>query len=112
MNIINKQIAYNRSARNSSIKYIVIHDSGNPGKGANAMAHFNYFNGGNRNASADFFVDNEQVICVNNYNKYYTYHCGDGRGKYGITNTNSIGIEICINSDGDYQKAYANASDQ
>ena len=106
MNIIKKQIAYNRGVRNSSIKYIVIHDTGNPSKGANALSHFNYFNGGNRNSSADFFVDNEQVICVNNYNKYYTYQCGDGRGKYGITNQNSIGIEICINSDGNYQQAF------
>ncbi len=109
MNIIKKQIAYNRSVRNSSIKYIVIHDTGNPSKCANAFSHFNYFNGGNRNSSADFFVDNEQVICVNDYNKYYTYQCGDGRGKYGITNQNSIGIEICINSDGDYLQAVENA---
>ena len=30
----------------------------------------------------------------------------DGRGKYGILNSNSIGIEICVNSDGDYDVAY------
>lgn len=109
MNIIKKQIAYNRSLRKSAIRYIVIHDSGNPGKGANALAHFNYFNGGNRNSSADFFVDSTQVMQINDYKKYYTYHCGDGRGKYGITNSNSIGIEICINSDGDYTKAFNKA---
>ena len=109
MNIIKKQIAYNRSARNTGIKYIVIHDTGNTGKGANASAHFNYFNGGNRNSSADFFVDDTQIMQINDYNKYYTWHCGDGKGKYGITNSNSIGIEICINSDGNYNKAFKNA---
>lgn len=109
MNIVKKQISYNRSVRNSSIIYIVIHDSGNPGEGANAMAHYNYFNGGNRNASADFFVDDTQIVQINDYTKYYTYHCGDGKGKYGITNANSIGIEICVNSDGNYQKAYDKA---
>lgn len=109
MNIIKKQIAYNRSARNTVIKYIVIHDTGNTGKGANASAHFNYFNGGNRNSSADFFVDDTQIMQINDYNKYYTWHCGDGKGKYGITNSNSIGIEICINSDGNYDKAFKNA---
>ena len=31
------------------------------------------------------------------------------QGKYGITNQNSIGVEICINVDGDYDKAIANA---
>ena len=51
MEINKKQIAYNRTARSQKPIYIVIHDTGNTGKGANANAHFNYFNGGNRNAS-------------------------------------------------------------
>ena len=109
MKINKKQIAYNRTARKQNPIYIVIHDTGNTGKGANANAHFNYFNGGNRNASADFFVDDTQVLQVNDYTKYYTWHCGDGKGKYGITNSNSIGIEICINSDGNYNIAFQNA---
>ena len=109
MNIIKKQIAYNISKRSSAIKYIVIHDTGNEGKGANASSHFNYFNGGDRQSSADFFVDDKTILQINDYKKYYTYQCGDGKGKYGITNANSIGIEICVNADGDYQKAYANA---
>lgn len=103
-----KQIAYNRTPRTQPIKYIVIHDTGNKNKGANAESHFNYFNSGNRQSSADFFVDDKQILQVNDYNKYYTWHCGDGKGKYGITNQNSIGVEMCINSDGDYEKAYAN----
>ena len=71
------QIKYNKSDRNGTpIKYIVVHDTGNPSRGANATAHYNYFNGGNRNASADFFVDDTQIICVNDYYKYYTWHCG------------------------------------
>lgn len=109
MKINKKQIAYNRTARKQNPIYIVIHDTGNTGKGANANAHFNYFNGGNRNSSADFFVDDTQVLQVNDYTKYYTWHCGDGKGKYGITNSNSIGIEICINSDGNYNIAFQNA---
>lgn len=104
-----KQISYNISKRKTSIRYIVIHDTQNTSKGANAEAHFNYFNGGNRNSSADFFVDDTQVLQVNDYNKYYTWHCGDGKGKYGITNSNSIGIEICVNSDGNYERAVENA---
>ncbi|OQB14612.1 MAG: N-acetylmuramoyl-L-alanine amidase CwlH precursor [Firmicutes bacterium ADurb.Bin193] len=109
MTINKKQIAYNRSKRTGPIRYIVIHDTGNAGKGANANAHFNYFNGGDRQSSADFFVDNTQVMQVNDYNTYYTWHCGDGAGKYGISNANSIGIEICVNSDGNYDTAFQNA---
>lgn len=101
-----KQIAYNRSSRGGTkIKYIVVHDTGNKSSGANAASHYRYFNSGNRSSSADFFVDDTQVLCINDYHKYYTWHCGDGKGKYGITNSNSIGIEICVNSGGNRQKA-------
>lgn len=109
MQIEKKQIAYNRVSRSGRIRYIVIHDTGNKAKGANADAHFNYFNGGNRNASADFFVDDKKILQVNDYTKYYTWHVGDGKGKYGITNANSVGIEICVNSDGNYNAAYLKA---
>ncbi len=108
MNIEKKQISYNKSTRNSAIKYIVIHDTANRSKGADADAHFKYFNGGNRNSSADFFVDDKKILQINDYTKYYTWQVGDGKGKYGITNQNSIGIEICINADGDYEKAVEN----
>ena len=102
------QIKYNRSNRGGTpIRYIVVHDTGNPSRGANATAHYNYFNGGDRSSSADFFVDDTQVLCVNDYYKYYTWHCGDGRGKYGITNRNSVGIEFCINVDSDRDKTLA-----
>ena len=109
LNIEKKQIAYNRVKRASAIKYIVIHDTGNKAKGADAEAHFKYFNGGNRSSSADFFVDDKKVLQVNDYTKYYTWQVGDGKGKYGITNQNSVGIEICVNADGNYEKAVANA---
>ena len=103
-----KQITYNRVKRTSKVCYIVIHDTQNKSKGANADVHFKYFNGGNRNLSADFFVDDKKILQVNDYTKYYTWQVGDGRGKYGITNQNSIGVEICINADGDYDKAFLN----
>lgn len=72
------------------------------------MSHFQYFNTGNRDSSADYFVDGKTILQVNDYHTYYTWHCGDGKGKYGITNQNSVGIEMCINSDGDHNKAFDN----
>lgn len=109
INIEKKQIAYNHTKRTGKIKYIVIHDTQNKSKGADSDAHFSYFNGGNRNSSADFFVDSEKILQINDYTKYCTWQVGDGKGKYGITNQNSVGIEICVNSDGDYDKAFLNA---
>lgn len=109
MNIIKRQIAYNISLRKSKIEYIVIHDTGNKNKGADAVSHYNYFNGGDRQSSADFFVDDKCVIQANDYKKFYTWAVGDGRGKYGITNANSVSIEICVNEDGIYKEAYLKA---
>ncbi|MBE7041645.1 MAG: N-acetylmuramoyl-L-alanine amidase [Ruminococcaceae bacterium] len=103
------QIAYNRTVRTEKPRHIVIHTTGNKSKGANAMAHFNYWNRGEAGASADFVVDDKEALQINDYNKYYTWHCGDGKGKYGITNANSIGIEICVNSDGNFENAVENA---
>ena len=103
------QISFNKTKRKEKPKYIVIHDTGNKGAGANAMSHFNYFNSGDRQSSADVFCDDGGAIKVNDYNTFYTWHCGDGKGKNGITNSNSVGIEICINSDGDYDMAVREA---
>lgn len=101
---------YNTGRSGNSIKYLVIHDTGNTGKGANANSHYNYFNGGNRNSSAHYFVDDSNIVqLVSDANT--SWHCGDGGGKYGITNSNSIGIEICINNDGNYDKAVSHTID-
>lgn len=103
-----KLIKYNFSSRNGEkIKYLVIHDTDNTDIGANAEAHYNYFNSGYKDASAHYFVDDTQILrVVKDSDK--SFHCGDGHGRYGITNENSIGIEMCVNSDGDYKKMYNN----
>lgn len=52
----------------------------------------------NREASADFGVDDLNIVQFNpNPLKYYCWSVGNGKGKYGITNSNSISIEICSN---------------
>ena len=98
---------YNRSIRTTSIRYIVVHyvGSGTSAPGS-ALNNCKYFAGGNRNASADYFIDDASIYEYNDPAAgYYTWHCGDGGGKYGITNNNSVGIEVCINGDQPYTKA-------
>ena len=104
MEIIKKYVKYNFSKREGKIKYIVIHDTGNKGVGADALAHFNYFNGGDRQSSAHYFVDDKRVVEIIDPVRNRSWHCGDGKGKKGITNDNSIGVEMCVNVDGDYNK--------
>lgn len=108
----NKQIKYNKTAlkRNESdIKAIVIHYTGNSTKGANAEAHFNYFNLADRQSSADVFIDDNSIWKVNDWFNYYSWAIGDGKSKYGWNNRNTISIEMCINSDGDFSKTQENA---
>ncbi len=99
------QIAYNKTERKEKPRYIVVHTTGNTRKGADAAAHFSYWNSKNVGQSADFVVDENGALQINDYTKYYTWHCGDGKGRYGITNQNSIGVEICVNEDGDFSRA-------
>lgn len=100
---INKKLVkqnFTKGRGGKKIEYLVIHDTGNEAPLAHAEAHFNYFNNEPRPASAHYFVDEKQILQIIE-DENTAWHCGDGKGKYGITNSNSIGIEICIN-DGDY----------
>lgn len=103
-------IAYNYSElAGRTISYIVVHDTGNTSAGAGVDGHFAYFNGADRQSSADFFVDDHKIGQFNpDLKNCYCWHCGDGHGAYGITNANSIGVECCVNSDGNYGQAVQN----
>ena len=94
MNINKHHGNYNISKRTQSVKYIVIHYVGSGSSSAgNAKNNCVYFAGGNHNASDGGIWEYADPSL------YYTWHCGDGHGKYGITNANSIGIEVCQNGD-------------
>lgn len=93
--------------KNPEIKYIVIHDTGNTGVGANALNHKNYMQNNKRGASAHYFVDDIGIVQFVGDSKS-AGAVGDGHGRYGIRNQNSISIEMCINSDGNYAKTYKN----
>ena len=111
MQIVKKLIKYNHSGINKPT-YIVIHETDNSDVGADAERHYIYFNGGDRGTSAHYVVDDKQVIQLVEHD-VQSWHNGK---KYvsnpavaQCNNSNSIGIEICVNQDGDYSKAVANA---
>jgi len=86
-------INYNHSARSEQAKFIIIHDVGTV---STARNNRDYFAGGNRNASADFFVDSNNIIQIIDYHTRYSYAIGDGGGKYGKFNSNTVSIEMCL----------------
>lgn len=96
-----------RSRKETPIKYLVIHDTGNTNPGAGALNHRNYVENNRRGASAHYFVD-DKVIVQYVGDSLAAGSVGDGKGRFGITNSNSLSIEMCINSDGNYLEMYKN----
>jgi N-acetylmuramoyl-L-alanine amidase CwlA len=89
----------------NSKKFIVIHDTGN--KNDSDEMNAKYFSADGRNASAHYFIDDDscsQLVLDNDI----AWHVGDGKGKYGITNSNSIGIEMCRKNNDVTQKTIDN----
>ncbi|WP_372996900.1 N-acetylmuramoyl-L-alanine amidase [Lutispora sp.] len=98
------------------LKGIVIHWTANTRKGANAVANRNYFNNTKNSVSAHYIVDDKNIIrCIPD--DEFAYHVGAKKyaaaglkikvGNYS-PNYFLIGIEMCVNSDGDWSKTYQN----
>jgi N-acetylmuramoyl-L-alanine amidase CwlA len=104
----------NRSGKKLlKIKGVVIHYTGNTGRGANAVANRNYFNNTTTYASAHYIVDDHSIIrCIPD--NEVAWHVGaKSYTPIGMTikenatpNYYLIGIEMCVNSDGDWNKTY------
>lgn len=91
----------NTSRRPGGISYIVVHYTGSgTSRAGSARANCVYFSGGNRGASADYFIDDAHVCQYNpDVGGRFTWAVGDGRGRYGVTNANSVSIEVCGNGE-------------
>ena len=101
INTIKKCHTRNYKAYNSrNVKYVVMHYTGN--EKDTAKANSNYFQSANRQASAHFFVDDNNIyqsVALKNV----AWHCG-GSTYYHSTcrNSNSFGIEMCCTA-GNYK---------
>lgn len=96
VNIIKMPLGVHISkAPNREIKYLAIHfTAGSSSKAGSAKSIKHVFE--SRKASADFAVDDQDLVQFNpDLKNYYCWAVGDGNGKYGVTNKNSISIEIC-----------------
>ena len=86
--------------------YLTIHTTGNTNKGANAENHRKFINNG---SSETWHYTVDSIEAVQHFDHaIQCWHAGDGKGN---GNLNSIGIEMCVNSDGDYKKTVQNTAD-
>ena len=84
--------------------YVVIHETDNWSKGANAKCHAQAMKNGNLAGTVHYYVDSNDIYQTLDHSDG-AWAVGDGQGKYGITNRNSINIEICVNPETDYYTA-------
>lgn len=111
MNIKTKLIPSGSVARSGLFmapRYITVHNTGNPNKGADAENHAIYLQNSGKNVSTSYHyvVDDKEIYQLLPDNEV-AWHAGDGQ--YGTGNRQSIAIEICENSDGNLLKATDNA---
>lgn len=105
MNIIEcTNTANTAELKNRKIKYIVIHyTAGITSRPGTAKSNARYFVKETTKASADFIVDDENIVQYNpDIKNRYCWHCGGSKYKtkggslYKVcTSANSIGIEMC-----------------
>jgi N-acetylmuramoyl-L-alanine amidase CwlA len=99
----------------------VVHWTANTNNGANAMAHFNYFNNNDVDASANYFIDDKTIV-ETIPSGMVAWHAGGSRytdyaqSKFAYEdmvkpNYYTIGYELCVNSDGDFEMTCQNAID-
>lgn len=114
MNAINRDFISKNNvyAAANNPKYIVIHETDNFAAGAGAQRHARAQKNGNLSTSVHYYCGSDGI--------YQTAEHADGTysigkeygGNHSIkdaTNRNTINIEICVNEDGDYNAARANA---
>ncbi len=116
VNIRKKLSKYNFiEMKNKKNKYIVIHYVGAV---STAKNNVDYYWDNKLKASANYFVDEKSIWqCVEDFNK--AWHCGGGlQGDYGhsfykkCTNSNSIGIEMCVKKNAEGQWYFEEATVQ
>lgn len=108
--IINRQVSASIRSRmtngmNNRLQYICIHETANTTKGANAEVHARLQSNGNSRSASWHYTCGSDGVYQSFPDKAQCWHAGS------TYNNNSIGIEIAVNSDGDYKKAVQNAAD-
>lgn len=104
--------------RIAQVRAVIAHWTANEDRGANALANRNYFNLGLRSASAHYCVDDRSVVqCLPDHE--VGWHVGalrykaEGRrlrvGTRG-PNFSTIGFEMCVNADGNWERTYQNSA--
>lgn len=111
MNIFKDYISNQNSYANNNPLYIVVHNTDNFRKGADAKAHAKAQHDGDfQGMSAHYYTDDSSAQQAMPHNRG-AWHVGINYGGklFGtVNNRNSIGVEMCVNAGYNYEKAFQN----
>lgn len=107
MEILNYKRLVNCYANQNHPQFIVIHETDNTSRGAGAKKHGEAHKNGNLKTSVHYYVDDTYIVQTLDYGDA-AWAVGTKYGTPlvpGVHNKNTINIEICVNSDSNYEKA-------
>lgn len=94
-----------RPGKKRKIKYIVIHETDNTSVGADAKNHATYLSENNKTSTSWHYTVDEKEIYHHIPDDEVAHHAATEKG-----NLYGIGIELCVNQDGDFEKTFENAA--
>lgn len=98
-----------RTGVKRTIRYIVVHETGNTSVGADAENHSEYLSGGKGGETSWHYTVDDHEIYHHVPDDEVAWHAGDTRNPEG-GNAHGIGIELCVNADGDFEKTLDNGA--
>lgn len=98
----------NRPGKKRNIEKIVIHETGNTSEGADAAAHAKLQADGGMGTTSWHYTVDDHVIYHSIPDDEIAWHAGDGAD--GDGNVHGIGIELCVNADGNFEKTFDNGA--
>ena len=94
-----------RPGKKRKVRYIVIHETDNTSKGATASNHAEYLSKNNKTSTSWHYTVDEKEIYHHVPDEEVAHHAATQEG-----NQYGIGIELCVNEEGDFEKTFENAS--
>lgn len=111
MKVNKKYVSDKNTYAENSARYIVVHNTDNFAAGADALAHAKAQFNGNLNTSVHYYTDDKKTVYQTAFHDKGCWHVGvnyGGRLFGTVNNKNSIGVEMCVQSGYDFNKAFAN----
>lgn len=104
-----KENSPSRPGISREIRYLVLHETGNESVGSDAKNHAIYLRFTNDTSTSWHYTVDDTCIYHHIPDGEVAWHASDRLEASG-GNRNGIGIELCVNADGDFEKTFDNAA--